>query len=565
MVTPASAPTTTSSHAREWTTSGDPAFAFRGLSRGLGTRGRGGSRGGGRGGRSGSSRQAKLQGAMSPAHGKESVTKATKEPDKPPADEGTTKSITEPGASSGGQPRAGGRSRKGSRNVPQLSITPGSARSDGPLTLSSGDSTTGHGRRRRGPKTPASAGLPNLHLHPDSRSGNSRNRSRMPRPPLSAPIVKDIPPHLSTAFQSRIDAMVERARAAVIEVRPNTPGSGSHIDWAGDDDDGDLPDLDDWGVKPTVSESDVASRVISPIFVDGLKALPEPFVKPPSPAPSVEIQPMAPLCHVDENMPNGGQSSSALLDVPQTAVARLSPSLPPKPIGPMSHRGSHGTKPSPMRGHAAYNVHSPCSSKNKSPAKKDSSEAVSTALMNPNPPAVDATRSKSVEDTTSSLVMTTGSGSAESKSETHGGLPSHKARLQGLEASIHAPGNRVVESTEFTAYADAQLNPFGLEASIHAPKDLKTHNRSFTTGRTVPHSPPAHRNHRTVSATATPHDGRLPNVHARTHSTPPVSGRVHASRPIISGDALSRIARSLGGSGVTPLQQRVSAVAGATE
>ncbi|KAI6035230.1 hypothetical protein F5J12DRAFT_778731 [Pisolithus orientalis] len=46
-----------------------------------------------------------------------------------------------------------------------------------------------------------------------------------------------------------IEALVERVRAvAMAENRPTTPGS--HIDWAGDEDDS-LPDLDDWGVTTT--------------------------------------------------------------------------------------------------------------------------------------------------------------------------------------------------------------------------------------------------------------------------------------------------------------------------
>ena len=60
--------------------------------------------------------------------------------------------------------------------------------------------------------------------------------------------------------------------------RPNTPGS--HIDWAGEEDDS-LPDLDDWGVtSSTAGTADAggsdagASRIISPILEDTLKPLP---------------------------------------------------------------------------------------------------------------------------------------------------------------------------------------------------------------------------------------------------------------------------------------------------
>lgn len=39
-------------------------------------------------------------------------------------------------------------------------------------------------------------------------------------------------------------------------MRPATPASASHIDWADDDDADDLPDLDDWGVTPAKHDDD---------------------------------------------------------------------------------------------------------------------------------------------------------------------------------------------------------------------------------------------------------------------------------------------------------------------
>ena len=53
--------------------------------------------------------------------------------------------------------------------------------------------------------------------------------------------------------------------------RPSTPGS--HIDWAGDDDDG-LPDLNDWGVNTaTFGITNKSENPISPIIVGGLRPL----------------------------------------------------------------------------------------------------------------------------------------------------------------------------------------------------------------------------------------------------------------------------------------------------
>ncbi|EPQ59365.1 hypothetical protein GLOTRDRAFT_109649, partial [Gloeophyllum trabeum ATCC 11539] len=65
-------------------------------------------------------------------------------------------------------------------------------------------------------------------------------------------------------------------RASVIAGnRPTTPGS--HIDWAGEDDDS-LPDLDDWGYTTKTDPGTVTvekANVISPILEGQLKPLPD--------------------------------------------------------------------------------------------------------------------------------------------------------------------------------------------------------------------------------------------------------------------------------------------------
>ncbi|EEB94644.1 hypothetical protein MPER_06508, partial [Moniliophthora perniciosa FA553] len=102
--------------------------------------------------------------------------------------------------------------------------------------------------------------------------------------------MRDTPPHLMSSNSVNIDALVERVRAVAMD-RPLTPGSGSHLDWAGDDDDS-LPDLDDWGVHTEkhegAKEKDEQKEVngvneqikgkellISPIMIDGLRSLPD--------------------------------------------------------------------------------------------------------------------------------------------------------------------------------------------------------------------------------------------------------------------------------------------------
>lgn len=100
------------------------------------------------------------------------------------------------------------------------------------------------------------------------------------------------------AVRSTIDAAVERMRAgALADHRPSTPGS--HIDWAGDDDDESLPDLNDWGVSSVSSigppkgpdPAELDKQLISPLMVEGLKPLPEPVAKAPGTPPTKGLLP----------------------------------------------------------------------------------------------------------------------------------------------------------------------------------------------------------------------------------------------------------------------------------
>ena len=126
---------------------------------------------------------------------------------------------------------------------------------------------------RRGTKTLKN----NLPIQQDSSQRPGRPHSSTHTAP-----VKDPPPHLvprnprtpipSCDSNKDIDALVERVRAvAMAENRPSTPGS--HIDWAGEDDDT-LPDLDDWGIT-AISTTDSKAPAMSPIIISGLKPLPE--------------------------------------------------------------------------------------------------------------------------------------------------------------------------------------------------------------------------------------------------------------------------------------------------
>ncbi|TFL05672.1 hypothetical protein BDV98DRAFT_560437 [Pterulicium gracile] len=139
--------------------------------------------------------------------------------------------------------------------------------------------------------------------------------------------------------------------------------------------------------------------------------------------------------------------------------------------------------------------------------------------------------------------------------------------LKSVPASV-AEDTPTAESLGADAPTDAQKES-GLEASIHAPTKAPTPSGSprasrFTSPRgrgTFNHShsgPPAHPRggHRfSKSGSASPVHNRFGRgegdspSHGRTHSTPPAGGphRVPASRPVISGDAISRLAKTIGG------------------
>src|SRR5882762_359398 len=289
----------TPSRTRDWGVlrSGEPGSAFRGLTKGRGDRGRGGGRSG-RGGRAGSGSSRGGRGGGDQANGTKSENISTKA-DAPvsvkstPAAEPSTPSVEKaPMPAASNPPKTKANSRRGSRNVPTLILPPSSPSVE---TSPASASARPPNRRRRSqqhgkspvtatsPKPGLSHGLsvepirsPNLLLPQRARTGPSS-----PKAPH-----KDVPPHLSagpdvTTFDMKhnIDALVERVRAVAMDNnRPTTPGS--HIDWAGDDDDS-LPDLDDWGVTTSTSViGDKETNVdISPILVDGLKTLPEPSAR----------------------------------------------------------------------------------------------------------------------------------------------------------------------------------------------------------------------------------------------------------------------------------------------
>lgn len=342
---------------------------------------------------------------------------------------------------------------------------------------------------------------------------------------------KDIPPHLAAAHEAEIrhdiDALVERVRAvAMAENRPTTPGS--HIDWAGDEDDS-LPDLDDWGVGVTTTHNNITleedqSEEISPILADTLKPLPEPNSEVHQEeeremetydiqSERVEESPIQPSFLPGPTQ--GEEAPEQCIMVPEGSSSPplpdgkppLHPSLPPKPVAAMESlraRGSSISKPSNL------------------PPKPPMSVAKEEVL------------------TTKSLSESMHAPSADERLALER-VSSASSSERGLTGSIHAPVPSLPES-----HSAPSLLP------IHSTSPVsRTHSRSQTEGRSgirQPNTaPPSTRRGRTSASSPL---GRRVHTHARNHSTPAAgasSRAPQASRPVISGEAISRLARTIGG------------------
>ncbi|KAF8639681.1 hypothetical protein AX17_000945 [Amanita inopinata Kibby_2008] len=403
--------------------------------------------------------------------------------------------------------------------------------------------------------------------------GNAEDKSRFGKSRLansSQPQSgKDTPPHLMNSSSKKnlntsgmrldIDALVERVRThAMANNRPSTPGS--HIDWAGDDDDT-LPDLDDWVVQ-TSATSQQAHDMISPIMVDGLTPLPDlitsasllqsqdedPIKQPEEEKRATnELQLTAELTRGMEdlkvdNLPNASKTPQSVATTeenrddtttrpqlistkPESSSRTPHPSLPPRPPYSDRKKGKRGLGP-----------------------RMDASRRQAR------PSRIVA------EDTT-----------ADKSLQLSG--PSEKDREdKGLVASIHAPkegeDEKYKEGLEASAHAP-QGSPVPVpntlpHSSVNAPRGRHVaHSRAHTTGRPTF---PRFAERLIHSGTATPRAKSSLANHARTQSSPPVShssNRPLHSRPVLTVDALSRIAKSIGGT--TPSNSRSPPITTFTE
>ncbi|TFK43144.1 hypothetical protein BDQ12DRAFT_674475 [Crucibulum laeve] len=569
-----------------WGRNGEPGSAFSGLSRG--GRGRGAPRGrGGRG--SATAREPKAGGdarsdKADPPREKPSSASTAK-----PSVLSATTSTTEKNSSNSSNPsRPKPPSRRASRVIPVIA----------PPANSSSEThspTTPRPQNRRRRSQAGKAALPQIKPPAPDDNLLRPNRPRLGPVPHSAP-VKDTPPHLANPpfdIRNNIDALVERVRAVAMDHRPSTPGS--HIDWAGDDDDS-LPDLDDWGVTTATHTTETsADDMISPIIVDGLKPLPELNIKPAassqgmdellpipstmvrdqsvSPTPNSNVTPtlVPPIVKEKEVISSyaipGSEASPEVVDGltsvrdkpimesksnPQAASftqKSLHPSLPMKPVTAAS--AHHKPRP------GATAMRSPATPKTTLPKEKQ------VDLTQTNPENIKAVQN--------------GPASEEEPANDH---PANGAESEeGIAKSIHAPAK--VGKDELLKDEHARV---GLSASIHAPAPISdslsvpnqlpsyssaptgprnsafTHSRAHTVGRppSFPRvSPVEHGSRFSRSGHSTPRGGFNGGVHARTHSTPPTgtalsNHRIHTSRPVITGDAISRLARTIGNTSTSP-------------
>ncbi|KAI6003787.1 hypothetical protein EDD15DRAFT_2456259 [Pisolithus albus] len=351
--------------------------------------------------------------------------------------------------------------------------------------------------RRRRPhqqgKGPLDRNLKPLSSQASSKSSKSRNSSTL------SPLLpcEDVPPHLATArteVRHDIEALVERVRAvAMAENRPTTPGS--HIDWAGDEDDS-LPDLDDWGVTTThivaVEERDEG---ISPILGDTLKQLPEPH----SDAGHNDKQEGR---HVMFTLMNALEMCCK----PRCRPPAHNRTLPSKPRAPNTPENKVDLPPEPLgSGGKEHSI----------PKDAGDSESILPRVSRNLNPAEQLSRSSSGE--------------------------------RGLHGSIHAPAN--LPESRLTPDIPVRA------ASVKNDSFNRNHGRSQTESRSTQPSRPSR------SGASSPLGNNV-CTHSRNHSTPPSGGisqkAHHTSRPVITGEAISKLARTIGsGLGPVPRNQGI--------
>lgn len=417
-------------------------------------------------------------------------------------------------------------------------------------------------------------------------------------------------------MRNDIDALVERVRAVAMDNRPSTPGS--HIDWAGDDDDS-LPDLNDWGVNTaTFGTTTKSEDMISPIIVGGLRPLPdilstsipnsplkktvetasekqESVVQEAMPLPAKEVPPTNDTRINEAATPvvKPVDSEAKTLSAKPTATPTINalprnplhPSLPAKPVNapsitPMKSWAAatpmrnppypkglskdsfteKGLKPAPE----------PVSSTDSSAAIEEQS-SVTIVTEKPSEEIQDPVQKPEISTDLTVEPATPDSASFEGPSTEKDAVPqdaqaANKSRIsddlvvvEGLAASMHAPkaiADSLSAPANMSSYSD-------FSGDRHGPSP--THTRAHTVGRAPSFPKSSHNDYNqrfTRSGHSTPRGGLHDSYHSRTHSTPP-TGAHHSQnrphhRPVITGDAISRLARTIGKTNVSPTKHTLT-------
>jgi hypothetical protein len=524
-----------------------------------GPNGRTRTRGGGRGGREGA------QAAAVPA------AKATPPPQPAP-------SINAPNAGDSAHTRARGGRRAPARGPkPAITIeTPAPVDTAAPASAAPASARPsrrkrgqGEGRNKAGDvgdSTPTSV-APASGPEADSPQALSVSASDATPPPADD-AKKDVPPHLrpipenapapdakpsveppAVAIEHKVDTLVEHMRAVAM-ARPLSPGS--HIDWAGDEDDS-LPDLNDWGYssqQQTLEPAQLPADIISPILQDSLKALPvfgtalSPVVAKTAQLPASEASVLAP-----KDAAHAPAHEKSVEAEKETAPAG-------RPEGLERTKSRRGSRAKASRKEAD-------GAKAAAPEPRSVPETIPEARSPPQPePAAAASDTSTPNPLHPSLparpVNSPKPASLPAK-------PLFAEAISELTASVTAPSLL----DRLTPAKDAEPMESGLRASIHAPRpDTLSASQSApdqaslhspgggrgTSSRAQP-KPPAHRDggprapsgRPTSAYTAARGVAGNGAGHTRTQSTPVTPGRSHRSavRPVLTGAAISSIMKTL--------------------
>ena len=348
---------------------------------------------------------------------------------------------------------------------------------------------------------------------------------------------KNTPPHLSassivanSSAKTNIDSLVEHVRAFAMDHRPSTPGS--HIDWAGDEDDS-LPDLDDWGVPSssvastnpdpgtTASIEKAQLQLMSPILDDSLKQLPQSFDKT-SPSPSVGSGSLSP--NIANGMPallvNGSGNAG------DTGVAKASSSVE---VDSLEDRSTRLPEPSPRTGPASP------------PSNSHPPEEAPELVLNSVPPTKDTPPHIPVP-TPDTPPIKPGRSLADSihapHRDAHAPAPTPPLEGRGKESAVDTSTKRFAASvsTPSPKSNESETNPSGgAQRSAPPPRN----GRSHAAGRPSSFSAGAKSFFSGSPAVKCAHHG-----HGRTQSSPVAHRRQH-SRPVITMDAMTRLTRAL--------------------